>query len=181
MVFGLLYKKSKRIFEKKQWIMIKDDLDWKILEVLQQNSRTPYAVIGREIGLSASAVAERIQRLEDSGVIEGYATTINLKKAGLPLSAYISIQVQKTNHATFVSYIKEFPEVIQCSRVTGKDCLIMKCALKDSSHLANVIDRLAVYGDPTTLVVLSEVIRNGMICKEIIELAAALEAGDMPD
>lgn len=145
--------------------MIKDDLDWKIIELLQSNSRLSYAFIGREIGLSASAVAERVQRLEDTDVIKGYSVVINPKKVGLPLSAYISISINSSNFSTFLNSLSEFPEVTQCSRVTGNDCLIMKCNLMDSSHLEKVIDRLAKYGNPTTLVVLSDIIINGKIKK----------------
>lgn len=148
--------------------MIKDDLDWKIIELLQLNSRLSYAFIGRKIGLSASAVAERVQRLEDTDVIKGYSVVINPKKVGLPLSAYISISLNSNNFSTFLNSLCEFPEVVQCSRVTGNDCLIMKCNLMDSAHLETVIDRLAKFGNPTTLVVLSDIIINGKIKKSML-------------
>lgn len=148
--------------------MLKDELDWKIVELLQENSRLSYASIGRNIGLSASAVAERIQRLEEEEIIQGYSVVINPKKLGLTLSAYISIGIHTMSFHTFINEtIKHFPEIVQCSRVTGNDCLMMKCHLKDSTHLENLIDRLSRYGSPTTLVVLSDVIENGEIRKEI--------------
>jgi Lrp/AsnC family transcriptional regulator, leucine-responsive regulatory protein len=147
--------------------MLKDEIDWKILELLQKNSRLSFAQIGREIGLSASAVADRIERLEDVGVIKGYSVLIDPKKIGLSISAFISISLSNTNYKPFVNSLSNFPEMVQCSRVTGKDCLIMKFHLKDSSHLEKLIDKLAVHGNPSTLIVLSEIIENGKFHKSV--------------
>ncbi|WP_103068113.1 Lrp/AsnC family transcriptional regulator [Aquimarina sediminis] len=143
--------------------MVKDDLDWKILEVLQENARLPFAQIGRAVGLSPSAVAERIQRMEDTGVIMGYKTLVSPLKMGWSLSAYIMMSVSRVNFQPFIDSLKSYPEMVECSRVTGKDCLIMKFHVKDSQHLEKVINRLTQFGDPTTLLILNELLKNGNI------------------
>ena len=142
--------------------MIKDDFDWKILKLLQKNSRFSYAQLGREIGLSPSAVAERVQRLEDDDVILKYVSIINPKKIGYSLSAYITVSFKNfEDYKVFLTCVDEFPEIIDCSRITGNDCLIMKVVLIDNLHLENVVNRLAEYGSPSTSVVLSDIINQG--------------------
>lgn len=146
-------------------IMVKDDLDWKILELLQENARLPFAHIGRVVGLSPSAVAERVQRLEDTEVITGYTTQVNPAKLGWSLSAFIMMSVNRINFQSFTDALDAdaYPEMVECTRVTGKDCLIMKFYVKDSKHLEEVINRLAQHGDPTTLLILNELMKNGAI------------------
>ncbi|WP_299218102.1 Lrp/AsnC family transcriptional regulator [uncultured Aquimarina sp.] len=141
--------------------MIKDELDSKILLFLKNNSRASYAQIGRQIGLSASAVGERIQRLENTGVITEYATLIDTKKIGFSVSAYILMSLESKNFHNFISIIDSFEEVEHCSRVTGENCLIMKITVRDSEHLQEVIDKLAKHGNPSTQVILSDIITNG--------------------
>ena len=145
--------------------MIKDELDWKILEILQDNARLTYAEIGRRVGLSPSATAERVQRMEDEGIIKKYSAELDYKKAGYSLSAYINISFKDDDFKLFLKSIDDFPEIINCSRVTGKDCLVMKSVLKDSAHLENLVDRLIKFGAPSTSVVLSDVVLNGNIVK----------------
>ncbi len=145
--------------------MVKDDLDWKILELLQENARLSFAQIGRVVKLSPSAVAERVQRMEDTEVITGYTTQVNPSKLGWSLSAFIMMSVNSMNFQSFTNTLSEYPEMVECTRVTGKDCLIMKFHVKDSKHLENVINRLAMHGDPTTLLILNEVKKNGKVTR----------------
>lgn len=146
--------------------MVKDDFDWKIIDLLQKNSRLSYAQLGREIGLSPSAVAERVQRLEDDEVITRYVSVINQKKVGYSLSAYITLAFNAfQDYQNFVENVSDFPEIIDCSRVTGDNCLIMKVALQDNTHLENVVNRLIVYGNLSTSVVLSDVVTCGVLQK----------------
>ncbi|GAA3519459.1 hypothetical protein GCM10022393_37070 [Aquimarina addita] len=140
--------------------MIKDKLDLKIIKFLKENSRASYAHIGREIGLSASAVGERVQRLEDTGVIKKYVTIIDAKKMGFSVSAYILMSIDSKHFHHFMDTLESFPEIEQCSRVTGENCLIIKVVVKDSDHLQEVIDRLTPYGNPSTQVILSDIIAN---------------------
>ncbi len=144
--------------------MVKDDFDWKIIDLLQKNSRFSFAQISREIGLSPSAVAERIQRLEDENVIKKHVSIIDPKKVGYSLKAYITFSIKDfQKYERFLESIEEFPEIIDCSRVTGNDCLIMKVVLVDNTHLENLVNRLSVYGSPSTSVVLSDILTNASL------------------
>ena len=141
--------------------MVKDEIDCKIIELLQKNSRISYANLGRQINLSPSAVSERVQRMEDEKIIKKYFTVFNSKLIGFSISAYITMSFKDNGYKLFLNHIKEFPEIIECSRITGKDCLIMKLVLKDSSHLEEIVDKLCFYGTPSTSVVLSDVVSCG--------------------
>ncbi len=143
--------------------MVKDNFDWEIIALLQQNSRYSYAQIGREINLSPSAVAERVQRLEESGVIEKSISLINPKKVGYSLSAFITLRFKDNGYKKFVNVIHEFPEIVDCSRITGIDCLMMKVILVDSTHLETLVDKLTLYGNPSTSIVLSNIVSNGVV------------------
>ncbi len=133
-----------------------DTLDKEILRLLEQNGRCSYAQIGREIGLSPSAVAERVQSLEDEGIITGYTARIDHTKLGYPLAAYITMSFNGDYYRKFSKDLSQFPEIMSCSRITGNDCLIMKARLRDSENLAALVDRLLQYGKPSTFLVLSE-------------------------
>lgn len=140
-----------------------DEIDWKIIKVLQKNARLSYAQIGREINLSPSAVGERIQKLEENKIIKKHISIIDFKKVGYSLSAYISISFKGDAIKSFLNSISDFPEIVDCSRITGMNCLIMKVILKDNLHLEKVLDKLLPYGRTSTSVVLSDVISNGEI------------------
>lgn len=143
--------------------MIKDKTDWAILSILQQKARISFASIGREVKLSASAVAERVQRMEAEGIIEKYKSVINPKKVGYGLSAYITMSFLGNGYNGFIRSLKEFPEITECSRVTGNSCLIMKVVLKDQLHLEGLIDRLIPFGSPSTSLILSDLLSEGSI------------------
>jgi Lrp/AsnC family leucine-responsive transcriptional regulator len=94
--------------------------------------------------------------MEEAGIIKGYKTEIDLEKIGLPLKAIIGFRInQFGNFKNFLKILETIPEVYECTRVTGKDCLFIKLAVKDSLQLENLIDRFAEYGETTTSIVLS--------------------------
>ncbi len=99
-----------------------DEVSWKILEALQRNARQPFAEIGRQIGLSTPAVAERVHRLEEAGIITGYHVTVDAAKLGAPIGVLVrltipggDLQVRRT-----VAAIKDLPEISRCHRITGR-------------------------------------------------------------
>lgn len=132
-----------------------DALDWRILAALQQNGRLPYAALGRQVGLSASAVAERVHRLEADGVIAGYVAVINPKKIGFPVTAIIRLRVAAINRAHARQDIEEIREIVECHEVTGSDCFVMKVVVSSVDHLEAVVDRFSALGDVVTSIVLS--------------------------
>ncbi len=132
-----------------------DAIDQKILAELQGNARLPFAELGRRIGLSTPAAAERVRRLEDGGVIERYVAVVNPAKVGLPLRAFIKITVPGDRLPHFNGLAQRVPEVRECHRVTGAESYILQVAVRDLPHLERVIDSLTPYVATNTSMVLA--------------------------
>ena len=137
-----------------------DRKDRQILEALQADARQSLAAIGKRIGLSQPAMSERVRKLEEAGVIEGYGARVNLRALGVGLQAIIRID---TTHAGIARYLKLFeamPEVLSADRVTGEDCFFVRCAIAEPADLERVVDALAVDGSVTTSLVLSSPVKK---------------------
>ncbi len=133
-----------------------DDTGWQLLRALQQNARLSYSELGQRVGLSSPAVAERIHRMEDAGIIIGYHAEINRSKLGYPITAIIRMSTSPGDQCTrFATFVQDIPEVLDCYRVTGSDSLIVKVMASSVEHLESLIDRLSAHGQLTTSMVLS--------------------------
>lgn len=148
-----------------------DELNWAILTRLQENARYSFAEIGREIGLSSPAVAERVKKMEDAGVIKGYKTQISHNQTGHQLKAVITLRAFMGRLKPFLEKVKEFKEVINCYRITGNENIIMEVVLRDQSHLEELIDKLIAYGETKTHIVLSQVVAFAPINKNNAKLS----------
>jgi Lrp/AsnC family leucine-responsive transcriptional regulator len=144
-----------------------DDLNWGILESLQNNARTSFATIGRKVGLTPPAVAERIKKMEDVGIINGYKTFISHTQAGYQLKAIITLRAFMGKLKPFLEAVKTFEEVINCYRITGNENIIMEVVLKDQFHLEKFIDKLIQYGETRTHIILSEIVSDAPIGRKI--------------
>ena len=127
-----------------------DEINRRLLAELQEDARLTLAELGRRIGLSSPAVTERLQRLERSGVIRGYCADIDPASLGLSLTAVIRVRPAPGQLYNVAELAQETPEVVECTRVTGDDCYVMKAHLRDVVHLEEVIDRFVVLGQTTT-------------------------------
>ena len=134
---------------------ILDALDHKILAELQDKGRMSFAELGRRIGLSTPAVAERVRRLEDAAIIERYIAVVDPAKVGLPLRAFIKITVPGDRLPHFNRLAQKVREVRECHRVTGSESYILLVAVRDLPHLEKVIDSLTPYVATNTSMVLA--------------------------
>ncbi len=133
-----------------------DSAGWHLLEALQEDARLSYTELGQRVGLSAPAVAERVRRMEDAGIITGYHAEINRNKLGFPITAIIRMSNFPGDPCTrFTAYIQNLPEVLECSRVTGSDSMIIKVMASSVEHLETLIDLLAEKANITTSMILS--------------------------
>ncbi len=140
-----------------------DGLNLEILNYLQQNARDPLASIGRKVGLTPPAVAERVKKMEDAGIIEGYSTEVSYIKLGHQLRAIIMLKAFLGKLKPFLEKVKTFEEIVNCYRITGNENIIMEVVLKDQGHLEQFIDELIVYGECRTHIILSNVTTNSPI------------------
>lgn len=142
-----------------------DELNWSILTMLQLDARASFATIGRKVGLTPPAVAERIKKMEDLGVISGYKTVISHAQTGYQLKAIITLRAFMGKLKAFLETVKTFEEVINCYRITGNENIIMEVVLRDQFHLEKFIDKLIQYGETRTHIILSEVVSDAPIAK----------------
>jgi Lrp/AsnC family transcriptional regulator, leucine-responsive regulatory protein len=145
--------------------MLIDALSWKILKCLQENARQSNAEIGRVVGISSPAVSERIKKMEDVGVINGYKTIVSSYEVGYQLKAIITIRAFMGKLKPFLTKVKSFDEVLNCYRITGNENFVLEVMLKNQKHLEQFIDQLISYGETKTQIVLSNVIENAAITK----------------
>jgi Lrp/AsnC family transcriptional regulator, leucine-responsive regulatory protein len=137
-----------------------DATNRRLLVELQEDARLTLAELGRRVGLSSPAVAERLQRLEQQGVIRGYHAEIEPRALGLSLSAVIRIRPSPGQLGNVAERAQGTPEVVECHRVTGEDCYFMKAHVRDVQHLEEVIDRFAPLGQTTTSIMQSSPVAN---------------------
>ena len=130
-----------------------DPIDRRILGELQEDARLSMADLGRRISLSPPAVAERVQRLERIGVITGYRAVVEPKALGFPLAAVVRVRPASRQLHKIPEVARETPEVVECYRITGEDCFLLKLHLRSIDDLEEILDRFVVYGQTTTSII----------------------------
>jgi Lrp/AsnC family transcriptional regulator, leucine-responsive regulatory protein len=130
-----------------------DEINLRLLEELEADGRVGMAELGRRIGMSAPAVAERVQRLERAGVITGYRAEIDPAALGFPVSAVVRIRPSPGQLQRVREIAAETPEVGECYRITGEDCYLMRLHLRSIDELEDLLDRFTPHGQTTTSIV----------------------------
>jgi Lrp/AsnC family leucine-responsive transcriptional regulator len=130
-----------------------DGTNLRLLEELQRDARLSLAELGRRVGLSSPAVAERLARLEQTGVITGYRAEIDPRALGWALAVIIRVRPAPRELRKVAELAQRTPEVVECHRVTGEDCYVMKAHVREVEQLEELIDRFAAYGQTTTSLV----------------------------
>ena len=132
-----------------------DATNRRLLQELQADARLSLAELGRRVGLSSPAVAERLRRLEDEGVIAGYRAEVNPRALGYTLGVLIRIRPAPRQLADVAKLAQQTAEVVECHRVTGDDCYVITAWVRDVEHLEAVIDQFTPYGQTTTSIMQS--------------------------
>ncbi|WP_306367080.1 Lrp/AsnC family transcriptional regulator [Nocardiopsis sp. CC223A] len=135
--------------------MTLDGVDQRILTELQRDGRLSFNELSRRVNLSAPAVAERVRRLTDHGVITGYHAHVDPAAAGLPVTALVRMQCFGAHCLLREPGSLELPEILQVHRVTGDDCCVLLIAVRSMEHFEAVIDSLAAHGRPSSTMILS--------------------------
>jgi Lrp/AsnC family leucine-responsive transcriptional regulator len=130
-----------------------DAVNLRVLDELVADGRMAMAELGRRVGLSAPAVAERVQRLERAGVIAGYHAELDPRALGFPVSAVVRIRPSPGQLQRIPEVARETPEVAECHRITGDDCYLLRLYLRSIDDLEDVLDRFTPYGLTTTSIV----------------------------
>ncbi|MFF1556754.1 Lrp/AsnC family transcriptional regulator [Streptomyces sp. NPDC058279] len=132
-----------------------DATDWRILQALQNDGRAGFTDLARTVSMSASAVTERVRRLEEAGVITGYTAVVDPAKLGKSILALIRLRYPHGNYKPFHDLLETTPEILEAHHVTGDDCFVLKVAARSMSHLEEIAGRIAGLGPVTTSIVYS--------------------------
>lgn len=132
-----------------------DEPNIQILRELRANPRLPMAELARRIGLSSPTVTERTRRLEEARVIRGYRLDLNPTPLGLPIAAYVRVKPNPGQLSRITELAERIPEVVECHRVTGDDCFILKVHIPAMEQLDRLLDRFLFYGTTTTSIIQS--------------------------
>ncbi|MFD9636112.1 Lrp/AsnC family transcriptional regulator [Streptomyces violascens] len=132
-----------------------DATDWRILEALQQEGRATFAELARIVSMSASAVTERVRRLEEAGVIAGYTAVVDQERLGRPILAFVRLRYPNGHYKPFHDLVDVTPEIMEAHHVTGDDCFVIKVGARSMSHLEEISGKIGALGSVTTSVVYS--------------------------
>ena len=132
-----------------------DATDWRILDELQADGRLSYNELGRRVSLSPPAVAERVRRLEDLGVIVGYQARVDPARAGLPLTAFVQMRCRLDHCLLKTSQSSDYPEIVEIHKLTGDYCSMLKVRAASMEHFEGLLERVGQHGEMRTSVVLS--------------------------
>jgi Lrp/AsnC family transcriptional regulator, leucine-responsive regulatory protein len=132
-----------------------DATDWRILDELQVDGRLSYNQLGRRVSLSPPAVAERVRRLEELGVIVGYQARVDPARAGLPLTAFVQMRCRLDRCLLKTSQSSDYPEIVEIHKLTGDYCSMLKVRAASMEHFEGLLERVGRHGEMRTSVVLS--------------------------
>jgi Lrp/AsnC family leucine-responsive transcriptional regulator len=144
-----------------------DPISWKILSCLQENARQSNTELAKQVGITSPAVAERIRKMEDAGIIEGYYAKVSYFETGHQLKAIITLRAFMGRLKPFIEKVISFNEVVNCYRITGNENIVMEVVLKNQKHLEQFIDQLITYGETRTHIVLSNIVESNPIVKKV--------------
>jgi Lrp/AsnC family transcriptional regulator, leucine-responsive regulatory protein len=147
--------KNKHIFTYTGFHEEIDSVNLRVLAELRHDPRLSMSELGRRVGMSSPAVTERVRRLEETGVIQGYRLELNPAALGLPIAAYVRIRPNAGLLPRIAELAQQIPEVVECHRVTGEDCFILKVHIPAIDQLDRLLDRFLVYGSTTTSIIQS--------------------------
>jgi Lrp/AsnC family leucine-responsive transcriptional regulator len=132
-----------------------DDTDWAILRELQADGRLSYNELGRRVNMSSPAVAERVRRLEEAGVIGGYQARVDPARAGQPVAAFVQMRCSLGRCLLRTSEAEDYPEVVEVHKLSGDHCSMLKVRAASMEHLEGLLERLGQHGEMRTSIVLS--------------------------
>jgi Lrp/AsnC family leucine-responsive transcriptional regulator len=134
---------------------LRDRRNLALLSLLRENPRLGISELARRVGMSAPAMRERVQRLEEAGIIRGYRLELDPAALGYPVSAYVRVRPAPGQLPKIAELARSLAEVVECHRVTGEDCFVLRVYLPSIDALDGVLDRFLAHGQTTTSIIQS--------------------------
>ncbi|WP_242521530.1 Lrp/AsnC family transcriptional regulator [Motiliproteus sp. SC1-56] len=139
-----------------------DSINRKLIAALQENARLSYAELAKRVHLSAPAVAERIRKMEQAGIIAGYSLKVDLDRAGYPIVALVQCKVFRTQERAFKALVLACDEAVECHNVTGEQAFLVKLAVASMAQLDRVLETFCDYSDTNTMMILSTPVERAL-------------------
>jgi Lrp/AsnC family leucine-responsive transcriptional regulator len=124
-----------------------DQTDIEILTLLKENSRLQWREIGELVHLTGQAVANRIKKMEQAGVIEKYTISLNNSKLDKNLTAYITVFMKTSNHPDFIQFVKNNESILECHRISGDGCYLLKVNVPDEENIMDLLNKILDFGN----------------------------------
>jgi len=124
-----------------------DHTDQQILQCLKRDSRMQWQEIGKIVHLTGQAVATRIRRMQEDGIIEAFTVKLNYEKLCKPLLAFITVFMKSSDHASFCRFIENHKSIIEACRISGEGCYYLKSCVADPKELSELLDAILLYGN----------------------------------
>jgi Lrp/AsnC family transcriptional regulator, leucine-responsive regulatory protein len=140
-----------------------DQIGLKILNELQMNARISFSEIGRRVGLSSPAVAERVKKMEEAGIICGYHANVDHEKIGFPILAFIFLTTKSEKYDKVYEFAENTQEISECHCISGSESFILRVLSDSLSQLDALVDKLSKFGDTKTSIVLSSPVKKATI------------------
>jgi Lrp/AsnC family leucine-responsive transcriptional regulator len=137
-----------------------DYTDYKIIETLQNDGRISMKDLAKLVALSPPATAERVRRLEESGIIQRYKAIVDTIKIGKPIRVFINVAMKSDKLTEFIAFAENKEEIIECYHVTGPYSMIIKAHLKEMSDLESLVGKVQVFGNTETHIIMSSPVSN---------------------
>ncbi len=135
-------------------------LDWQLLALLQEDGRITVSALAQQLGRSRSNIAERLEKLKESGVLTAVTAQLDEEKLGFGISAMVRLEAGSSRHREIVEAVTAMPEVAECHVLTGSELLMIRLVARDMAHLRNLVDALTSHGSTQTDVIFSSVKRQ---------------------
>ncbi|QTR05192.1 Lrp/AsnC family transcriptional regulator [Saccharothrix algeriensis] len=146
-----------------------DDLDWRLVDLLQRDGRMTFTELAKRVSLSAPATTARVRRLEQAGVITGYAAVVSPRRLGLPIEAIVRVRVRSLDTPRFRERVVTVPQVLDADHVTGDDCWLLRVVCRSTAELEEFVELAQRYGDTTTSLVFSSAVRNRPVTRDVLD------------
>jgi Lrp/AsnC family leucine-responsive transcriptional regulator len=135
--------------------VVQEKRNVELLRLLRADARLTVSALARRVGMSAPAVRERLQRLEEAGVIKGYRVEIDPAALGYPIAIVIRVRPMPGKLSKVAELAESLPQVVECHRITGEDCFFIRAYIEALDQLDRLQDRFSAYGQTTTSLIQS--------------------------
>lgn len=135
--------------------LLRDSRNLELIRQLRGDPRMPISELARRIGMSAPAVRERLFKLEDAGIIAGFQLHLDPVALGWPVGAFVRVRPAPGQLPKVADLARRLPQVVECHRVTGEDCFILKVHFESLDVLDALLDKFLAYGQTTTSIIQS--------------------------